>query len=454
MANLRDSSALSALNEKDYINKLYDSNTDTTKKLLQDNYTQNTGLLDSEKQNTQKQTDAYVDRTNVESKQSQNAYTGPKLTLGASAQESLSRGNAVQKNTTSLNQQQAEADAEIERQRQLLGSQYAAAIEKAQADNDMERAQQLYDAAKDEEEKLLSLRTTASTLLADKGDTSIRDALLNGETPSPDYSGETWEEVLKHEGDVNAIYDNQLKSKLLELQMENEEKLSDLATEQSKKSIETDAKLTEAYVEALQKAKNYAEVQNAYGQGSGTAAAARIAQDTEMQDELTRLRGLQMGYDAGYGMDRLDLYKAYRDAIASNTQDVNSERADALIKAAEDEEENLYNTQLTLGQQLAKANDYSVLGKLYGLTQDQIDRIQGTGAYAPVYYGGDDGGTTAYRKNSTSSDGSNITFRDVDKAAYNIAQSGGNAGQHITEALQLGNITRDQYKSLKYTYGY
>lgn len=293
MANLTDSSALSALNEKDYINKLYDSNTDTTKKLLQDNYTQNEGLLNTEKQNVQNQTTANVDRTNVEAQQSKNSYTGPKLTLGASAQESLSRGNAQQSNVTSLNQKQAEADAEIERQRQLLGSQYAAAIKKAQADNDMERAQQLYDAAKDEEEKLLELRTTASSLLADKGDTSIRDALLNGETPSPDYSGETWEQVLKNEDSINSIYDNKLQSKLLELQMEQEQAASDLAAKRSKQSAETDSKLTDAYVEALQKAKNYAEVQTAYGQGSGTAAAARTAQDTEMQKELTRFRGRQ-----------------------------------------------------------------------------------------------------------------------------------------------------------------
>lgn len=394
MANLTDSSALSALNEKDYINKLYDSNTDTTKKLLQDNYTQNEGLLNTEKQNVQNQTTAYVDRTNVEAQQSKNAYTGPKLTLGASAQESLSRGNAQQSNVTSLNQKQAEADAEIERQRQLLGSQYAAAIKKAQADNDMERAQQLYDAAKDEEEKLLELRTTASSLLADKGDTSIRDALLNGETPSPDYSGETWEQVLKNEDSINSIYDNKLQSKLLELQMEQEQAASDLAAKRSKQSAETDSKLTDAYVEALQKAKNYAEVQTAYGQGSGTASAARTAQDTEMQKELTRLRGVQAGADAGYGIDNFELLKKYLGSVADNTQSVNSDRAKALLEAAEKEEESLYNTQLTLGQQMAKNNDYSVLGKLYGLNQDQIDRLQGTGAYAPVvYYGGDDGGS-------------------------------------------------------------
>lgn len=399
MANLTDSSALSALNEKDYINKLYDSNDSATKKLLQENYTQNNGLLDTEKQNVQNQTTTNIDRTNVEAQQSQNAYTGPKLTLGASAQDALSRENALQANTTSLNQKQATADAEIERQRQLLGSQYAAAIKKAQADNDMERAQQLYDAAKAEEEQLLALRTTASSLLAEKGDTSIRDALLNGESPSPDYSGESWEQVLKNEDSLNSIYDNKLQSKLLELQMEKAEADSDLAAKRSKLSAETDAKLNDAYVDALQKAKNYAEVQTAYGQGSGAAAAARTAQDTEMQKELTRLRGVQADADAGYGIENFELLKKYLGSVADNTQSVNSDRAKALLEAAEKEEENLYNTQLTIGQEMAKNNDYSVLGKLYGLTQDQIDRLQGTGAYAPVYY--DSGGGTSYKKPPT-----------------------------------------------------
>jgi hypothetical protein len=55
--------------------------------------------------------------------------------------------------------------------------------------------------------------------------------------------------------------------------------------------------------------------------------------------------------------------------------------------------------QKSLGNTLAAQNNYSVLGKLYGLTQDQIDRLQGTGAYAPVYYsgggsGGSDGGAS------------------------------------------------------------
>ena len=181
----------------------------------------------------------------------------------------------------------------------------------------------------------------------------------------------------------------QLESERLALQMENEEALSDLAAKQRQQQAQTDEKLTQAYVNALQKMKNYAEVQTAYGQGSGTAAAARIAQDTELQKALTDLRGVQMGADAGIGMEGLGIRKDFRDRLYGSQDESSRKRAEELLKAAEKEEENLYNTQLQIGQQLAKENNWSVLGKLYGLTQDQIDRIQGTGAYAPRGGGGD-----------------------------------------------------------------
>lgn len=420
MATLRDTSALNALNEKDYVNKLYDTNTDTTKQLLQQNFTDNSGLLNNEQQKVQQQTQENVNRTQVEAQAAQNSYNGPKLSLGASQQEALSRGNATQKNVTDLQQKQSDADMEIERQRQLLASQYSAAIKQAQADNDMQRAQQLYNAAKDEEAKLLALRQNASSMLAAKGDTSVRDSLLAGQTPSANYDGQTWEQVLKNEQALNQIYDSQLEAERLGLQMENEEAMSDLEAKRRQQQAQTDDKLTQAYVDALQKAKNYQEVQTAYGQGSGTAAAARIARDTELQRAMTGLRGVQTGADASLGMEGFDLGKAYRQALADKTADINKSRAEALFDAAEKEEETLYNTQMQIGQELAKQNDWSVLGKLYGLTQDQIDRIQGTGAYAPVYYGGGDDDT------GYSSPGKSLEQRRAEAAA--AAQASHNLG--------------------------
>ena len=400
MATLYDDSALNALNEKDYINKLYDNNTEAAKKLLQESYGNNTGILDKEQNRVQQETQENVNRTQVEAQSAQDKYTGPKLSYGASQQEALNRGNAQQANTTSLQQKESEADAEIQRQRQLLASQYETAIKQAQAENDMVRAQQLYNAAKEEEAKLLELRKNAGSILAQKGDTSIQDSLLRGESPSANYSGTSWEQVLKNEGALNEIYDKQLEAERLGMQSDYEKAVSDLLAKQQQKEAQTDRSLTQSYVDALRKMKNYAEVQTAYGQGSGTAAAARIAQDTELQRDLTNLRLAQMDANAGYGMEGFDIGKAYRDKLYESQDEINRKRAEELLKAAEKEEETLYNTQLQLGQQLAKQNNYSVLGKLYGLTQDQIDRIQGTGKYAPVVYygGGDDGGYSAPRK--------------------------------------------------------
>lgn len=393
MATLRDTSALNALNEQEYINKLYENNDNEIKKLLQENYTDNTGVLNTEQSRVQQQTNENLNRTNVEAAKMQTAYK-PNVSAGASSQEALTRGNAVQGNATTLRQAQSDADAEIERQRQLLASQYSTAIKQAQANNDMERAQQLYEAAKEEEAKLLSLRQSASTMLAEKGDTSIRESLLAGETPTADYSGSSWDQVLKNEAQLNEIYDKQLESQMLGLQSENEKALSDLAAKQAAEAAKTDKDLTQTYVDAMKKAKNYAEVQAAYGQGSGTAAAARLAQDAELQNALTGLRGTQIGADAAYGMDRFDIGKAYRDQLAKQTADINQQRAAALYKAANDEEQALLDTQTQIGNELALENDYSVLGMLYGLTQDQIDRLQGTGAYAPVYSESSGGGGT------------------------------------------------------------
>ena len=67
-------------------------------------------------------------------------------------------------------------------------------------------------------------------------------------------------------------------------------------------------------------------------------------------------------------------------------------RNEELYSAAEKEEQALIAEQKAIGELLSKQNNWSVLGKLYGLTQDQIDRLQGTGRYAPVSYGGGGGG--------------------------------------------------------------
>lgn len=389
MASIQDTAATSALNEDKYINKLYDTSLDSQKKLLDQNLQENTGVLDQETQNVQQQTDENLQRTYVEAAKAAGAYNDqnvPQISGGAAAQAGLSQWNQQAEDTNALKGKQNEADMEIERQRKLLASQYSAAIKQAQADNDMQRAQQLYEAAKAEEAQLLSLQEQAAALMAANGDNSILEALANGDFPTASRKGKTWSEVLKNEGTLNKVYDSQMESQRQGLLMDYQKNLSDLEAQQAQQRAQTDKDLTQAYVDALRKAKNYAEVQSAYGQGSGTQAQAQLAQNTQMQKALTDLRGVQMGRDAQAGMDRFGIGQKFRDALAKANAENELKRAQALYEAAEQEEQTLVDTQKFLGDQYAAQGDYSILGKLYGLTQDQIDRLQGTGAYAPVYY--------------------------------------------------------------------
>lgn len=392
MPTIRDTAATSALNEKEYINKIYDSTNKSQKDVIQEGYDSSIQQLDTGKTGTQKLTDAYVNRTNVEAGKIAEGHkstgSGTGGSIGANAQASLSLGNQQQANITALNQQQTAADVEFERQRKILADRYASMIKQAQADNDMNRAQALYEAARAEEEQLRALRQQGASLLGQKGDNSIYDAIANGTPVSVDITTPTWDAVTKNEADINKIYDAQIKSQRIAAQMQRDEELSDIDAKQAEAMRTTDKNLTNAYVDSLKKSKNYMETQNAYGQGSGTAKQAQLARDNELTEKLTSLRTLQTGQTADREVQRLDLARAYADAIAKAQASGDTARVKALYEAAEKEEQNLVEDQQFVGQQYAENNDYSILGKLYGLTQDQIDRIQGTGKYARRGSGG------------------------------------------------------------------
>lgn len=162
---------------KDYINKMYDSSLESQKAQLESDYKQNQANLDEQQKKTQTQTDANLNRTYTEAEKAwknynevQNAYG---LTSGAMAQARIAQDNQLQADLTALRAVQQEADSDVERQRNLLSQQYASAIAKAQADNDLQRAQALYQEAKDAEAALLQKQKEAASLMAGVGDFSL-----------------------------------------------------------------------------------------------------------------------------------------------------------------------------------------------------------------------------------------------------------------------------------------
>lgn len=170
----------------DYINQMYDSSMAGQAAQLRQTYEQGVSNLDAQKEQTQKQADANLGRTYIEAEKArknyaevQNAYG---LTSGAMGQAQLAMGNQLQADMTAIRTAQQEADAQIERERSILAKEYATAIARAQADNDLQRAQALYEEAKREEDRLNANRENAAALMAGAGDYSLY-AQLYGLTP-------------------------------------------------------------------------------------------------------------------------------------------------------------------------------------------------------------------------------------------------------------------------------
>lgn len=377
MANFKDFTASSALNQDDYVNKVYDRRQQSQQGLMQESQQQSDAFLGGQSQAVKDQTNQYLGRTNVEAAKAAQSPTYPRQRLSAAAgvQQGLSRNNQVQRDTSALTGQQAQAEAEINRQRQNLAQYYQTEIQRATAENDMQRAQQLYNAAKAEEKRLQALRQEAALYGQANGDNSILDSMVAGDPVQRDTTTPTMPEVLKNEDAINKIYDANIQAQQLKLQQDRDQKLSDIQAQQQQNQLQTDQNLTSAYTAALQKARNAAESQAAYGMGSGTAAQAGLARELGLQKDLTDLRRLQLQKDAAAGMSAYDVSTAYRKALESANSENELKRAQALYGAAEDEENNLIDQQKWLGNLLAQQGDNSVLNRLYGLTPEQIARM-------------------------------------------------------------------------------
>ena len=289
-------------NAEEYINKLYDHAHDTQKQQLMDAYTANNSTIDTQQQNTQKQAQEYTERANVETQKVAQTYTPANVSDSYKPQASLAVENQQKNNVASIANQQQAANAEYERLRKLYADQYSAAIKQAQAENDMARAQQLYEAARKTESQLKAFSSQMGTL--------------------------------DDEALINQIYDSATEAQRQQIAAQQAEAMSTLEAQQAANLRQTDQNLTQAYVNALKGSKNYNEVQNAYGMGSGNRAQAQLARELGTAAELTELRRLQMAGDAELNANRIAAQKSYADTLTKALQQNELARAEAMYEEA------------------------------------------------------------------------------------------------------------------------
>lgn len=166
---------------EELIKQMYDSNLASQQAQLQQNYAAADSELSAAKEKSAKVTDQNLTRTAVEGQKAAmnmaQMHDAQGLSSGTRAQARLSLENQTAANMTALRAAQQETDAEVERQRALLAKDYSAAIAKAQADNDLQRAQALYEQAKQAEAQLLARQEAAAGIMAGVGDFSAYKTL-------------------------------------------------------------------------------------------------------------------------------------------------------------------------------------------------------------------------------------------------------------------------------------
>lgn len=178
---------------------------------------------------------------------------------------------------------------------------------------------------------------------------------------------------------INQMYDASLAGQKTQLQQNRDQGLADLQEEQERLRKQTDANLNRTYVEAARDQRNYAEVQNAYGLTSGAMAQARLAQDNQLEADLTALRGAQANIDANIEREKTMLSQQYMAAIAQAQAENDLQRAQALYDQARRDEDQLRQNQLDAGKLMASVGDYTILANLYGLTPQQLALLMPNG---------------------------------------------------------------------------
>lgn len=148
---LGDYKTPSATSQEEMIRKMYEASLAANKSQLESDYNQNLSDLGAEEgklgsiyYEQQRQAQAEADRNRQAFQEYANARG---LNSGTGGQAELAQQNQLAANMNNLRQSEAEKRVEIERQRHLLGQQYQSAIQKAQADNDLNLAKALYEEA-------------------------------------------------------------------------------------------------------------------------------------------------------------------------------------------------------------------------------------------------------------------------------------------------------------------
>lgn len=179
---------------------------------------------------------------------------------------------------------------------------------------------------------------------------------------------------------IEKMYAAQLAAQKEQLKQDYDTADADLVASLQKAQQATDKSLTRTAVESQKAAVNNAELHNASGLSSGARAQVRLAQENQLQQDLTAIRQQQQQIDTDTQRQRDLLAQGYASAIRQAQAENDLAKAEALYAQAQKEEEALLSKQQSAAQLMMGAGDYSRIAQLYGLSDSEIAALKAAGS--------------------------------------------------------------------------
>lgn len=158
----------SATSQEAYIKSMYDANQKAQEEVLRAAYEKNLGALDYQQEKIAPAYDVAANNAGaqaaIQRANFNESAAASGLNTGAGSQAELSMRNAEAANISAIRKAQADAQAELEYQRSQLSIEYQNAIREAIAQNELNKAQALYEEAKRVDESLVSTAINQANL--------------------------------------------------------------------------------------------------------------------------------------------------------------------------------------------------------------------------------------------------------------------------------------------------
>lgn len=194
------------------------------------------------------------------------------------------------------------------------------------------------------------------------------------------------------EEQIKKMYESQLNSQKEQLTTDYQNANSKLDEQIRQNEKTADKNLNRTAVEAQKAAVSNEEYYNASGLSSGARAQARLSQENQALANMTAIRNAQQEADAQVERSRGLLAKEYESAIRQAQAANDLELAKSLYEAAKEEEAKLLAKQEAAASLMAQSGDYTRYGDLYGLSAEEVMKLNKASAKGT---GGGGGGSVS-----------------------------------------------------------